>query len=130
MHLKDATLKDYDRDTAEGWAAYEAAQAAFNAYIRTLPVTEVYEITDVPLTREEMDALAGKTLKEVSEGGYCYLYILEEGQDVVFELSRGHYVYRLTVSESWETVSALEEKGGNYDDLTVRHAELRYLYAY
>ena len=48
----------------------DAAYDALDAYVKTLPITYSEAFTAAPMTREEMDALVGKTIGELRDAGY------------------------------------------------------------
>ena len=135
----DEKYKDGPRDD------YVAAYKALEEYIGTLPVTAVREITDVPMTREEMDALVGKSFREVKEnpeGVHDTLIpgTAEEGREVIFQLYRGSYIYDVVINEPYETYRELEGswvddsrtvwQEGDYDSLTIKRISYRCPNAY
>lgn len=94
----------------------------------TLPVRYTEELAVVPLTREELDAMAGKTLWELVLEP-CGMHIfsdpdnIEAGKDIVFRASKGFCEYELVINESAETYHELRAAGRNPNDylnLTVR----------
>ena len=114
--LSDATLEYVDADTLE--AAFEA----YNAYIRTMPVAYAEEITAQPKTREELDALAGKTLLEVEEAGYeSSSSEMGENDEAIYTVSCGLYEYDLLLNETY-TEYMEHDDNGYIGDLTVRSA--------
>ena len=127
--LGDATL-EVDAD------ALEAAFAAYNAYIETLPVAYEEEITAQSKSREELDSLVGKTLLEVEEAGYEHSSSeMGENDAVIYTVSYGLYNYDLLLNETY-TEYKEHDDSGFIGDLTVRSvsfsgishnaAELRY----
>ena len=114
--LSEATLEYVDADTLE------AAFAAYNAYIETLPVAYEEEITAQPLSREELDALAGKTLLEVEEAGYeSSSSEMGENDEAIYTVSYGLYEYDLLLNETY-TEYREHDDNGYIGDLTVRSA--------
>lgn len=107
-----------DPVTADHMAAYRA----LSEYADTLPVTSVEEVTAVPLTQEELDALTGKTLKELREEGFWYMTpnYGEPGQDVFVELIRDIYVYSTQIEEPYEAFREMQQNSSE-SDLTVKH---------
>ena len=102
----------------------------------TLPVQYTEELTVIPLTQEDLDAMAGKTIAEVMSepwelGMMNYPEHAEENGDVVFPMVKGFCEYELVINESFEvyqerrthdhydpvTTMSLQ----NYGDLTVRY---------
>lgn len=107
-----------------------AAYYALMDHYDTMPVTEVIEITDVPLTDEEKKALVGKPLREVSrnDDGWDYTLwpdTLLDMDSVCFRLYRNSYIYTVYVKEDREFFNKLKEDE-YYDKLTIR--EIQYMY--
>ena len=120
-------LKD---ETAEALSAavfgaedIEGAMDALAGYAKQLPVAYTEEITAVPLDREALDALVGKTFADLEAEGFGISCHGDEGGSVEFIMTRGMYDYAFTVSESVETYRACGEDG-NYGGLTVKTADL------
>ena len=114
--LIEATLEYVDADTLE------AAFAAYNAYIKTLPVVYEEEITAKPITQEELDALAGKTLLEVEEAGYEFSSSqMGEDDAAIYTVSYGLYEYDLLLNET-HTEYMEHNDNGFIGDLTVKSA--------
>ena len=140
LELLETYRRLWDKEGYSG-AGFQAADKALTKQIKTLPVTEVIEITDAPMTQEEMDAFIGKTLKEVrkNDEGMDYTLIpdsLEESDEVVFSLYRNSFCYKVVVNESWEVFNEMNKEPlkvygdlievRDYDTLTVKRIE--YLY--
>ena len=104
-------------------------------YLMTLPVQYTEELTVIPLTQEELDAMVGKTIKEMMSepwemGMRNYPENAEENGDVVFPMVKGFCEYELVINEPFEvyqerracdhydpvTMMSLR----NYEDLTVK----------
>ena len=116
--LSGATLEYVDADTLE------AAFAAYNAYIKTLPIAYWEEITAQPRTREELDALAGKTLLEVEEAGYeSSSSEMGENDEAIYTVSCGLYEYDLLLNETYTEYTEHDENGF-IGDLTVKSADV------
>ena len=117
-HRLTADLDDKARELAEGTLesveadAVEAAFEAYNAYIRTLPVTREEEITAQPKSREELEELVGKTLLEVEAAGYEH-GSSEMGADdtAVYTVSFGMYDYNLLLNETYTEYREHDENG-------------------
>lgn len=109
--------------------------SALYTYLSVLPVDYTEELTVVPFTQEELDAMAGKTLEEVmSEPWELQMRHNPEdagaGKDVAFPMVRGFCEYELVINEPFEVyqerlagdrydpVTAMSLK--NYLDLTVK----------
>jgi len=116
--LNEATLNFIDFDKLE--AAFEA----YNTYIETLPIAYAETITAVPKDQAELDALAGKTLRELEEAGYEFSWS-ETGENDVFTycVSNGLFDYALTLNETFEEYTAHEDNGTE-GELTVKSARL------
>ena len=101
----------------------EAAQAAYDEHLKTLPVLYTEEITAQPATRAELDALAGMTLSELEEAGYEENEIEgAEDDDVRSKVSCGLFCYELVLNEPYE-VYLEHEENDTVGDLTVKSAE-------
>ena len=105
-------------------------------HVMTLPVEKTEELTIVPFTQEELDAMAGKTIADVMSepwemGMMNYPEEADANGDVVFPMVKGFCKYDLVINESFEEyqerrsrdhydpVTVLSLK--NYEDLTVRY---------
>ena len=128
--LSEATLEYVDADTLE------AAFAAYNAYIETLPVAYEEEITAQPKDQEELDSLAGKTLLEIEKAGY-ESSSSEMGEDdaAIYTVSFGLYEYNLLLNETYTEymehndngfIGDLTVKNASFSGLSCNAAELRY----
>ena len=114
--LGEATLDYMDADTLE------AAFAAYNAYIETLPIAYEEEITVQPLSQEELDALAGKTLLEVEEAGYeSSDSHMGEDAAAIYTVCYGLFEYDLLLNENY-TEYMEHNDNGFIGDLTVKSA--------
>ena len=114
--LSEATLENPDADKLE------AASSAYNEYIRTLPVAYEEEITAPPLTREELDALAGRTLLELEEAGFEHSSSnMGENDEAIYTVCFGLYEYDLLLNETY-TVYRERDDNGYIGDLTVKSA--------
>ena len=114
--LGEATLEYVDADTLE------AAFNAYNEYVKTLPVAYEEKITAQPLSQEELDALAGKTLQELEEAGYEHSSSeMGENDEATYIVSFGLYKYNLLLNETY-TVYQQHDDSGFIGDLTVKSA--------
>ena len=110
-----------DEEKTEG--RDEASSRFFN-YCRTLPVSYEEEITAVPLSQEEVDALAGKSLGELRREGFDLRYHYSTtDREVVFRAEKGFYEYCFTVEVLVEEYEE-REKEDRFNDLTVKSAEI------
>lgn len=76
------------------------AREAFEAYAWTLPLSFTEEL-EAPLTRAELDGLAGKTLRELMDAGFGEEMILSPEQlasPVSISLEYGFYKYEFDVT--------------------------------
>lgn len=137
----------FDERAEELYAAYndaweqedvsvlDAATQALSEYIMTMPVQNTEELTARPLTQEELDAMAGKTIGEVMAEPWemqmrNYPEDAEAGKDVVFPMVKGYFNYELVISEPFEVYQerraadrydpVTEMSLQNYLDLTVQ----------
>ena len=137
----------FDERAEELYAAYndaweqedvsvlDAATQALSEHIMTMPVQNTEELTARPLTQEELDAMAGKTIGEVMAEPWemqmrNYPEDAEAGKDVVFPMVKGYFNYELVISEPFEVYQerraadrydpVTEMSLQNYLDLTVQ----------
>ena len=130
IRLSDATLDSVDADSLE--AAFEA----YNAYIATLPISYAEKITAEPVSQEELDELAGKTLIEVEEAGYESSGAQSGDNDEMFYLvTSGLFEYALLLNETAAEyqehddngyIGDLTVKSASFNGLSRNAAELRY----
>ena len=99
-----------------------AATEAYEEYIKTLPVSYVEEIIQLPLTKEELEALAGRTVGELEEEGFEALSYGELDDAFVVTLSLGMYDYDFTVNGTVD-IQALWDGEADYALLTVGKGE-------
>ncbi|MBQ8305336.1 MAG: hypothetical protein IJX90_03860 [Blautia sp.] len=101
----------------------EAAFKAFDKHLKALPVSYIEEITAEPLSQDEIDALAGKSMLELEEAGYEISSSGSGGEEdeVIFTVSYGLYSYDLIMNESFEEYLSHEDTG-DYSDMTIRSA--------
>lgn len=138
----------FDEHANELYGAFQDASApeegkfaedkygTMEAYLMTLPVQYTEELTVVPFTQEDLDAMAGKTIAEVMSEPWememmNYPEHADENGDVVFPMVKGFCKYELVINEPFEvyqerrardhyepmTIMSLQ----NYEDLTVRY---------
>ena len=102
----------------------DAAFAARDEYIRTLPILYTEEITAVPKDQAELDALVGKTVKELEEMGYESRETGTYGEDHHIEcvLASGLFQYRMIMNESEDEYLERVEDTYVFDDFTVKSA--------
>ena len=116
IRLSDATLDYTDADSLE------AAFDAYNAHIATLPISYAEKITAEPVSQEELDELAGKTLIEVEEAGYESSGAQSGDNDEMFYfVTSGLFEYALLLNET-ATEYQEHDDSGYIGDLTVKSA--------
>ena len=112
-------------DAEDDTAAYEAYDA-FDAYAWSLPVSYAEEFTETPKAQAELDALAGKTVRQlVEEEGFMSLVYPEstEGGPVVFTLACGLFEYAFEMDATHEEYLAAEAAGDMWN-LKVKSGKL------
>ncbi|MBQ3477318.1 MAG: hypothetical protein IJH25_04000 [Clostridia bacterium] len=108
----------------------EAAFAAADDYIKTLPIAYSEMFTAEPMGQAEIDALIGKTLGELRETGYEdreWGTEMDENEEViiVYVLRNGLFDYRCVVDVD-PAVFEESQEGEFYDgDYAVKRVELR-----
>ncbi len=130
-------LADYDEKLAEleaakdalnfeaedYWEKWEKASADIEAYMRTLPVTCSEEFTAEPIAQADLDALAGKTIAELTEAGYVTEMSGTEGGEIVYAMRYGIFSYNFTVDAD-EEVYFTASDNGTEGELAVKSGEL------
>ena len=118
--LAEMMAFDYEEQQEE---SNEASSRFFN-YCKSLPVSYEEEITAVPLSQEEVDALAGKSLGELRREGFDLRYHYSTtDSEAVFYVEKGFFEYCLTVEVAREEYEA-REKEDRFNDLTVTSTEI------
>ncbi len=99
----------------------EAAFAAYDEYVATLPITYTEEFTVSPKAQAELDALAGKSIGELEEDGYQFFSAGPEGLEgkVVFVMDCGVYRYEFVINEDEQAYEKAQEED-LFDGLTVK----------
>ena len=120
----------FDEHAEEMYAAFlEDGDFTFDeyqvlyGYIETLPVQYTEELTVVPLTQDELDAMAGKTVEEAMSEPWelmmCnYPEDAEAGKDIVFPMVKGFCEYGLVINEPFEVYQE-RRAGDRYDPVTI-----------
>ena len=88
----------------------DAAMAAFDAKVKTLPVDLTEEITAAPKAQAELDTLVGKTLSEAEEAGYTIWSTGYNGEGILIELCSGLFTYNVEINESNDEFIARYER--------------------
>ena len=106
-------------DSAE---AQEAAARAYEDYCNALPVAYAEIITAQPMSREELDALAGKTLLELEEAGFEHSATgTNLADEVIYTVTWGMYDYDLLLDANSAEYRE-HDSNGYIGDLTVKSA--------
>ena len=75
----------------------------FYEYAQALPVTSIEELPEQPMTQAEIDALNGKTVRELIREGYEYsIYYDDAGMCSRIGLLKGLYSYDFDTDEAFE----------------------------
>lgn len=134
-HANELYSAYFDSFSPDGENHVKDEYNTLEAYLMTLPVQYTEELTLVPFSQEDLDAMAGKTIGEVMEEPWelhmCnYPEVAEADKDIAFPMVRGFCEYELVINEPCEVyqerramdhydpVTAMSLK--NYLDLTVR----------
>ena len=108
---KQEAARDVSR--LEEWP--QLAQEA-EEYIFSLPVAYTEEITAAPKSQEELDALAGKTVKELEEAGYEWSNTVQDNlkEAAIVRMEAGLFTYDMTLDVTEEEYEAkeAEDAGG------------------
>lgn len=88
----------------------DAAYDALDAYVKTLPITYSEAFTAAPMTREEMDALVGKTIGELRDAGYEERESGTEDGDIVYAMRNGLFDYSFVVDADFEAFEKAQEE--------------------
>ena len=89
----------YRKPQEAAWEAepdqMEAAFAAADEYLKTLPTVYSEGLTAVPMAQADMDALVGKTIAELREAGCVDSEGGTEGDDIVYVMRSGLFDARV-----------------------------------
>ncbi len=100
----------------------EAAFAAYDAHIRSLPVAYVEEFTAPRKDQAELDSFVGKTIQDLENAGYEYgASGTEGGDEITFSMLDGVYSYRFVVDCTPEEYLTRQETS-DYGSLRVTSA--------
>ena len=108
----------------------EAAFAAADEYIKTLPIAYSEVFTAEPMLQEELGALVGKTIGELREAGY---EDRESGTDmdeneqmfIVYVLRNGLFDYSFVVDADFEAYEKATEGELSDDDFIVKSVQFK-----
>ncbi len=104
----------------------DAAYAAVDAHVKTLPIVYSEAFTAAPMTQEEMDALVGKTVGELREAGYEERESGTEGGDIVYAMRNGLFDYSFVVDSDFDAYEKAQKEwpdGGN--DFVIKGVSFR-----
>lgn len=93
----------------------EAAFAAMDEYVKTLPIAYSEEFTAVPMDQAELDALVGRTIAELREDGYQDSESGTEGDAIVYVMNSGLFDYAFTVDADFDAYEKAQEDGTDGD---------------
>ena len=102
---------NYEAD--DYWEKWEAASAGIDEYMRTLPIAYSEEFTAEPMTQEELDALAGKTISELVDAGWESEGSGGGDDGIIYTMRSGVFDYDLTVDADLETYEKALEDGSD-----------------
>ena len=100
---------------------YGTMQEKVKALVAALPVSYTEYLTAVPLSLEELDAAAGKTVSELEAEGFQLSEHRTDGENIVFTMTRGLFDYSFAMNatpEEFEKIAGYDELGA----LTVKNA--------
>ena len=108
----------------------EAAFAAADEYIRTLPITYSEVFTAEPMGQAEMDALVGETLGALREMGYEdreWGTDVDENEEMIiaYVMQNGLFDYRCVVDVDYDTYEKAQEWELSDSDFVVKSVALR-----
>lgn len=122
------TDEKYDELQQATWEAepeqLEAAFAAVDEYVKTLPIAYTEEFTASPMDQAEMDALVGKTIGELREAGYEDRESGTEGDEIVYVMRNGLFDYACVTDADFDAYDKAMEAGTD-GDLKVTGMTLR-----
>ena len=104
--------------------AIDAAFAAADEYVKTLPIAYSEVFTAVPMDQTEMEALVGKTIGELREAGYEDRESGTEGDEIVFVMRNGLFDYACAVEADFDAYNKAMEDGTD-GDFTILSVKLR-----
>lgn len=102
----------------------DAAFAAVDAYVDTLPIAYTEQFAAVPMEQAEMDALIGKTVGELRDEGYIDSESGTEGDDIVYVMHNGLFDYAFTVDADFDAYVKAQDDGSD-GDFAVKSVALR-----
>lgn len=109
----------YNELQAATWEAepdqMEAAFAAVDEYVKTLPISYSETFTAEPMSQAEMDDLVGKTLGDLREAGYEERESGTEGDGIAYVMRNGLFEYSFAVDADFDAYEKAQEDGSDGD---------------
>ena len=102
---------NYEAD--DYWEKWEAASAEIDEYMRTLPIAYSEEFTAEPMTQEELDALAGKTISELVDAGWESEGSGGGDDGIIYTMRSGVFEYDFTVDADFDAYEKALEDGSD-----------------
>ena len=108
----------------------EAAFAARDEYLKTLPIAYSEMFTVEPMTEAEMDDLVGQTIGELREAGYEDRESGTDGDEneelvIAYVLRNGYFEYRCVVDADFETYEKAQAGELDDGDIVVQAVQVR-----
>ena len=119
----EAAKDALDFEAEDYWEKWEKASDDIEAYTRTLPVAYSEAFTAEPIAQADLDALAGKTIAELTEAGYVTEMSGTEGGEIVYAMRYGIFSYNFTVDADEEAYFAAMDNGTD-GELAVKSVKL------
>ena len=121
-------MDSLDYEAEDFFEKHDAAMQAVDDYIKTLPIAYSEEFTAQPLTDEEMQAMVGKTLAQLTEEGFETGSNGTENDEngemiIVFSLRYGVYDYFCQVDADFDQYTEAQDNGTE-GDLVVKDVKL------
>ena len=123
-----AVVDSLDYEAVDYFEKFEAANKAVDDYLMTLPIAYTEEFTASPLTEEEMAAMVGKTIGQLTEEGFeTQSSGTENGENdemlIVFAMRGGVFDYNCEVDTDFDGYLAAQDNGTE-DKLVVKKVTL------
>jgi len=102
----------------------EAAFAAVDEYVKTLPISYSEAFTAEPMSQADMDALVGKTLGDLREAGYEERESGTEGDGIAYVMRNGLFDYVIEVDADFDAYEKAQEDGSD-GDFVIKNVSFR-----
>ena len=109
----DAAQDALDYEADDFIEKLEASFAEIEAYTRTLPIAYSEEFTAEPMSQEELDVLAGKTLSELADAGWEQMGSGGGDDSIVYTMRCGLFEYDFTVDADFAAYEKAMEDGSD-----------------